>query len=213
MPRSPRRPQARAQETRERLVAAALCEFADKGFDGATTRAIAARAEVVLASLPYHFKTKDALWRAAVDRIFGMLREQLGRRAAGLEGVDALTRARLLLKDFVLFSAAHPELHRFMLQHGSESTPRLEWMVAEHVRPMLETIRALLAELAADGVALPGDADQLFYMMTGAAATSYAASAQVELATGEDPFAKERVEAHAETVLQLFFPEPASAPG
>ena len=66
-----RRPQQRSVATRERLVEAALAVFASHGFEGATTREIASRAGVALAALPYHFTTKEALWKAAADRIFG----------------------------------------------------------------------------------------------------------------------------------------------
>ena len=115
--------QQRGIETREKLVAAALEAFADHGFAGATTRAIAERAGVALAALPYHFETKEALWRAAADRIFGLLTEQFQARIRGLEGVDPPTRLRLLLRDFVLFAATHPVLHRFMLREGAASMP------------------------------------------------------------------------------------------
>ncbi len=210
MPNSPGRSGTRrsnAAETRLRLVEAAIGEFADKGFGGATTRGIASRAGVVLASLPYHFKTKDALWRAAADHLFGLFRDQFVRRIEGLEGVDPLTRLRLLLRDFVLFSASHPELHRFLLQDGSEKTERLDWLVAEHVRPMFRLTQGLIDELASAGYPVRADAKQLFYTMIGAAATVFAASAQVELVTGEDPFAKDRVEAHADAIVDLFYPD------
>ncbi|MEM7413460.1 MAG: TetR/AcrR family transcriptional regulator [Myxococcota bacterium] len=200
---------AKAAETRLRLVEAAVGEFADKGFGGASTRGIASRAGVALASLPYHFKTKEALWKAAADHLFGIFREQFVRRIEGLDGVDALTRSRLLLRDFVVFSAAHPELHRFLLQDGSERTARLEWLVAEHVRPMFSLTRELADELASTGYPAPMDAEQRFYAMIGAAATVFAASAQVELVTGEDPFAKERIEAHADAIVALFYPAPS----
>src|SRR5512134_3790712 len=111
--RPARRPQQRSLDTRDRLVEAALHVFAEHGFEGATTREIARRAGVALAALPYHFNTKEALWRAAADRLFGLLTDTFARRLAGLEGVDAPTRLRLILRDFVRFTAKHPELHRF----------------------------------------------------------------------------------------------------
>src|SRR5512134_2768367 len=94
--RPARRPQQRSLDTRDRLVEAALHVFAEHGFEGATTRAIARRAGVALAALPYHFSTKEALWRAAADCIFALLAETFRNRLAGLDGVDSPTRLRLL---------------------------------------------------------------------------------------------------------------------
>ncbi len=202
-----RTPQRRSLETRSRLVAAALEEFAEKGFDGASTRAIATRAGVAQSALPYHFETKEALWKAAADRIFGLARASLEARFDGLAGVDPITRLRLMLLDFVRFAAAHPELHRFMLQEGTGPSERLEWLVATHVAPILRAFRDAIAELEASGRRLPGRPEHLFYMMVGAGSTPYALAPEFELATGEDPFAKPMVDAHAEAVLRMFLPD------
>ena len=52
-------------DTRERILVAALQAFAEKGYDGATTREIASRAGVNLGLLQYHFGGKPKLWQAA----------------------------------------------------------------------------------------------------------------------------------------------------
>ena len=59
-----------ADPTRERILAAALDLFSERSFEGATTREIAARAEVTQPLLNYHFRSKDDLWRAAVEVLF-----------------------------------------------------------------------------------------------------------------------------------------------
>src|ERR1700759_1914969 len=69
-----RRPRA---NIREELLKSALVEFGAKGFDGASTRAIAARIEAHPPQINYHFESRAALWAAAVDYVFGLLREAL----------------------------------------------------------------------------------------------------------------------------------------
>jgi AcrR family transcriptional regulator len=209
--RPARRPQQRSLDTRERLVAAALSVFASHGFDGATTREIAARAGVALAALPYHFSTKEALWRAAADRIFGRLAEAFQARVAGLEGVEARTRLRLLLGDFVRFQAAHPELHRLMIQEGLARTPRLEWLVETHIRPIYDFVRALVEEAQSDGATLAGRPEQLHYVIIGAASSHYALAAEYELLTGERPDREALVQEHIAMLERLFLP-PAPRP-
>ena len=75
-----------ADSTRERILDAALDVFAERSFDGASTREIALRSGVTQPLLNYHFSTKVELWRAAVDRLFALLTSTLsarGRRPAG----------------------------------------------------------------------------------------------------------------------------------
>ena len=201
-----RRPQQRSVDTRERLVDAALQEFATHGFDGATTREIARRAGVALAALPYHFTTKEALWRAAADRIFALLSETFRARVSGLEGVDLTTRLRLILRDFVRFAAAHPELHRFMVQEGMRKSPRLSWLVEAHVRPMYDAVRAMVEAAQREGMAPIGRPEHLHYMLIGAASSAYALSAEFELLTGEPANQEALVAEHVAALERMFFP-------
>ena len=201
-----RRRQQRSLATRERLVAAALQVFASHGFEGATTREIARRAGVALAALPYHFTTKEALWRAAADRIFARLGETFRRRLEGLEGVDLATRLRLILRDFVRFQAANPDLHRFMIQEGIARTPRLEWLVETHIRPLHDAVRGMIEAAQRAGMAPLGRPEHLHYMLIGAASSVYALAAEFQLLTGENPSREALVDEHVATLERLFFP-------
>ena len=57
----------RGDATRAALVAAALKLFGDKGFEAASTREIAAAAEVNIAMIAYHFGGKEGLRAACAD--------------------------------------------------------------------------------------------------------------------------------------------------
>jgi TetR/AcrR family transcriptional regulator len=68
MVRRNRKPTVRAENERA-LLEAAEAIFAEQGFSGATTAAIARRAGVPKANLHYYFPTKEALYRAVVERV------------------------------------------------------------------------------------------------------------------------------------------------
>src|ERR1700736_3638749 len=96
-------------DIREDLLESALVEFGAKGFDGASTRAIARRVEAHQPQINYHFESKAALWTAAVDYLFELLREALaGVLPATLTGVDASKLAAAFadgIRRFVRFAA------------------------------------------------------------------------------------------------------------
>jgi AcrR family transcriptional regulator len=208
-----RRPQQRSLDTREKLVDAALEVFAARGFDGATTRAIAERAGVALAALPYHFETKEALWRAAAERIFGLLHAHFEAHSGAAARAGAAPEAQLreMLREFVRFAARHPELHRFMLQEGTGASPRLAWLIEKHVRPRFELLRDLLARAQRQGLAPKGRPEHLFYAVIGAASMPYAVAPEFRRLTGDDPSDASLVEAHVEFLFQLFFSRRGSA--
>src|ERR1700739_1501390 len=66
--------QQRAIETRASILNAAIAEFAERGFEGASIRAIADRLGLQHPLITYHYRSKDILWRAAAEAGFGQIR-------------------------------------------------------------------------------------------------------------------------------------------
>jgi AcrR family transcriptional regulator len=194
-----------ADETRGRILDAALDLFSELSFDGATTREIAARAGVTQPLLHYHFSSKDDLWCAAVDRIFAELNDAMTTRARGLHGVDELTVAKLLIREFVTFSATHPQLHRIITQECKTDGPRMDWLVERHVRPLYDQTTAILARLVEEGHVPDFPAPHLYYIVTGAAPTMFVLGPECRRLTGVDPQSPEVIEAHADAVISLLF--------
>lgn len=197
-----------ADETRDRILAAALDLFSERSFEGATTRQIAECAGVTQPLLNHHFGGKDELWRAAIDRLFAQLRSVLAQRVDGLRGVDDLTTARLIVREFVAFSAAHPQLHRIIMQECKTDGPRIDWLVDTHIRPLYDATAARLQHLADTGLIAPFPAVHLYYLLTGAGATIFVLAPECRRLTGIDPFDPAVVEQHADAVVALLFARP-----
>jgi AcrR family transcriptional regulator len=190
--------------TRERIVEAAADAFAERGFHGASTRDIASRAGANQGLITYHFRTKDDLWRAAADRIFGMLRTSLGVRLAALDTRDPRERAREQIRVYVRFAAAHPELFRIMIEEGKGGGERMEWLVKSHVRPIYEEF---VESANAQGLGLdPALLPHMHYVLAGAASLIFAVAPECRQLTGLDPETESVVEIHAEFVARLLVP-------
>src|SRR5258708_21821898 len=81
-----RRPRKRAEqqrslETRAAILNAAIAEFAERGFEGASIRAIADRLGMQHPLITYHYPSKDILWRAAAEHAFAQIRAGWGSSA------------------------------------------------------------------------------------------------------------------------------------
>lgn len=194
-----RRDQQR-EETRQRIVQAAVECFSEQGFRAASTREIAARAGANQGLITYHFKSKDELWKAAADHLFGGLRRMAEARLPQLEDLDPQERAREGVRDFVRFAAAHPELFRFMLEQGKSDDERLQWLVDTYLRPLYETLAALGP--GADR----GERAHMHYAMLGAGSVIFAMAPEVRRLTGLDPTRPEAIEAHADLLARLLVP-------
>lgn len=194
-----------ADATRERILDAALDLFSDLSFEGATTREIAARAGVTQPLLNYHFRSKEELWRVAVDRLFTELSRALEARLDGLRGVDELTTMRLLVREFILFSASHPQVHRIITQECKTDGARMDWLVEHHIRPLYETTARRLGQLLEQGLLPDIPVEHLYYIITGAGPTMFVLGPECRRLTGVDPADPAVVEAHADAVCRLLF--------
>jgi TetR/AcrR family transcriptional regulator len=113
-------------DIRQALLESALVEFGAKGFDGASTRAIASRVQAHQPQINYHFESKTALWTAAVNYLFGLLGEALGGALpAKPTEVDAPQLAAAFadaIRRLVQFAAEHPELNQIMVHEGYQGS-------------------------------------------------------------------------------------------
>lgn len=196
--------QERAQQrekTRQRIVDVAVEVFAAKGFRAASTRDIAARAKVSQGLITYHFGSKGELWKAAMGRIFDDLRAGFRVALDGDGANDPLARVRDVVRHYVRFVAAHPELFRVMVEEGKRSDARMRWLVDTHLKPLYAGFSRLLAAVDPSGVG--EHPAHVYYSMAGAASLMFAVAPECQRLTGLDPRSPEVVEAHAEMLVRL----------
>ena len=203
-------PPGAAADAHERILEAGLRTFAEKGFDGATTRAIATRARVPLGLLQYHFGSKQKLWRAAVDRAFGEINLGLGDAATPpLDAEDEVARMRAGIRAHVQFVALHPEFVRLMHDEGKRRGPRMRWLVDRYVKPMFERLEHMVRRLQKLG-RLPADIAPMHfaYAMIGAIDVIFHQAEECRRVTGADPADPALIEAHARTVEHMLLGSP-----
>lgn len=202
---NPRATRPSADQTRESILDAAIDLFSERSFDGATTREIANRAGVTQPLLNYHYRSKDELWQAAVDSLFARLRRTMEQRTAGLRGVDEVASTKLLVREFITFSARNPQLHRIITQESKNDGPRMDHLVERHIRPLYESTVAMFDALARNGAVPDIPASHLYYILTGAGPTMFVLAPECRRLTGLDPTSDEVIEAHADAVCLLLF--------
>lgn len=206
--RSTRSTRTAGEATKQRLLSAAEDLFSVYGYEGTSTRSIAVRAGVGQPLLSYHFHNKDGLWRAAVGSLFDDFSGLLADRIHGLRGVDDETVLKLIIREFIAFSAGHPQLHRIMIHECAVDGERVDWLVEHHVRPIFEMTIGYIDRLIGTGVLPQLPAAHIYYIIVGAGPTLFALAPECSRLTGIDPVSNETVEAHIDAVLSLLFRVP-----
>ena len=199
-----RRRQRRALDTRDRILEAAFEEFASRGFEGASTRTVAAKAGVHHPLVTYHFGNKEGLWKAVVTTVSSNFLAFFREYLSGSKG-DDVARLRRLQEAFVRFAAANPNFHWLMSNEGRRESERLTWLVKERVRFYFDGVARLIWSAQKRGRYVKGDPYHLQYLFIGAVTRTFMLAAEVQQVTGQSPFSKKFVEEHIRLCCGLFF--------
>lgn len=142
----------RGEETRERLLQAALTEFCAHGFAGASTAAIVAAADCNVRMIYHYFGNKEGLYRAALQRVYDELRDAEDKlsfwQLPPREGITELTR---LTFDYM---AKNPRFPRMILSEnlaGGATVRQLD-RVYKNSRPLISKMDALIERGFQEGV-------------------------------------------------------------
>ncbi|MGE5244734.1 MAG: TetR/AcrR family transcriptional regulator [Betaproteobacteria bacterium] len=146
MPRPPR-------VSPDRILAAAAAEFAARGFAGARVDRIARRARVNKAMIYYHFKSKDALYRA-------LLRHTFAAAAARLDAVVSVPGSPAEKMDRLIAAvAAFVDEHAFfpaiMLREVAEGGARLDPATLRALTALPSVVAGVVQEGTALGAFRP----------------------------------------------------------
>jgi AcrR family transcriptional regulator len=121
-----------ADQTRLALIQAAVKLFGDKGFDGTSTREIAAAAKANIGSIAYHFGGKEGLRMACAEHIVetvnGIVAQAIGPAAGMLAGPLDPEMARRIL---------HAIVERFVesVVARPQAVPFVQFILRELARP------------------------------------------------------------------------------
>jgi len=178
----------RKEDCRSRIQAAALEVFSTSGFEGASLRQIADRAGVMHQLVVYHYKTKEALWRAAIVAILGDTAAQLSAWRARTKLDSPAQALRTMVREFVLFTARRSEFHRIATFEGRADNARIAWLIETYMRPFFEFSTDLIRVAQAVGAARPGDPGQLHYAVIGLVTQSFVFAHEYRTMTGLEPF-------------------------
>jgi TetR/AcrR family transcriptional regulator len=204
MAETPSRRRGRTSKiSRERILDASLVEFAKHGYEGATTASVARRIGVTQPLIHYHFGSKEALWRAAVELAFSQMAGLLSDMDEETHGSDPRERMREIARRFVRFSAKHPEVSRLIIAESAVPGPRLEWMTEKHLRPLIRRVEQTFRAGRDAGIVKDLSLESLIFVFLGALPHFFDGAPLIGLLWGIDPADEEHVEKYADTLIEV----------
>lgn len=142
---------AETETTRQRILAAALDEFAEHGLAGGRVDRIAERASVNKAMIYYHFTSKETLYKEAVADVYRQALEGLGDKVSADQPFEVMLgqAAGTYFDLFVGHPQIRPILLRELAEPDSEILTMVQSMIGEYGIP--GKLMARFGQKVADG--------------------------------------------------------------
>ena len=151
--------EARSAARREAILAAALDEFAQRGFEAARLDDVARRAGVAKGTIYLYFRDKESLFQ---ELIRAMLTPVVGTiEAMGQADLPVRAIAESFADFFVreVYETRRKDVIRLMIAEGRRFPNLAEFYYREVLSRIIAAVRALLARAAARGEIAPGLAE------------------------------------------------------
>ena len=139
------------EETRERLLKVAERLFAERGFKEVTVREICSEAAANVAAVNYHFGDKLALYREVLQGAIRAMRDatEAARQAGAGQTADEKLRRYIALFLRRLLAPGQETIHKLIEREIGSPTPALDDLVEQGVRPRMEYLSGVIAEMMA----------------------------------------------------------------
>lgn len=203
--RKSRAPRYDGPENREAILRAALETFSRYGYEGSSTRMIAAAAGIEQGHLAYYFKSKESLWHDVIREFayegLALLRRDLTPQAMK----EPVLAARSTLPALLRIFADNPQLTRIMLQEFSVNSPRHDWLVDDFGRPTWLALKPLFGALSQAGLLGGAPPEIAYFSMLGAALLMFGNPEDMLGITGVDPRDAGLRDIHIDLILAPIF--------
>lgn len=192
--------QERTEVTRAKILESATTLFSEQGYDGVTISKIEKTAGVHRGLAAYHFQDKPGLWKAVASGSFGQMRTEFEQRLKLMKELSREERLALIVRFYVHFNAAHPEVSALMSHEARQKTWRIQYLIDNHVKPACDSMEALSGEI----LGLDRDAFiHWYYILISASSTLFYFAPECEMLFDVDSRAPEMVEKHAELLVAM----------
>jgi AcrR family transcriptional regulator len=140
-----------SKTTSDRIIKAASRVFAESGFQGASVRTIVARADVNQAAINYHFGSKEALYRAVLQKALQVLMKDDAQATPDDSREAALRRfVRQQLRPMTARDESSDHLRIFGWETVRPSPVFRKFMAAE-AAPFFGSVTALVRRFLPEG--------------------------------------------------------------
>ena len=174
--------------------------------DGLPGKIIAEKAGIANSLMNYHFESKDDLWKQCVMQLGKRLEKRNAEVQAYFKDLHGIAALKAYTRQFIYFSAEHPEFYKVIFHEMCTQTDRADWLVETILRPLHDVFGGSQVSKASGKEEFRGiPSANISSIIIGASNVFFIHAFQMKKMYNTDPFEKDEIEKHADIVLDILF--------
>lgn len=151
--------------SRDAILEAALKEFSEFGYDGASLRNIGRRANVDFTLITYYFKTKEKLWITVATRGMEIYGKIMRDKVDTPKNRSATEKLKSKLRGELEFAYSNNSLFKFISFEFQSVSKRRQWLIDNFISQTRKITIDLIGKAQEEGGLIPGEPSLLTSMM------------------------------------------------
>ena len=181
------------------ILQAAESMFAERGYGGTTTAAIADAAGLPKANVHYYFGTKKALYQAVLDNILALWLEPMDDIHEGADPTEALTE---YVRRKMHYTRSRPNASKVFANELLHGAAQLEQHLKTDLKDLVEEKAAVLNNWIDQGKITPVDPVHLFFLIWAMTQTYADFDVQIAAVLGKSGITSDDFKRAEKTVIQ-----------
>ncbi len=201
----PPRESGPVEAPQDRLLDAAIDLFARYGYDPVSTGAVADAAGLTQSMVHYHFGSKEALWKAAIDRLMRRRGRAFPVMRLEFRDVDPVTRLKILVRRLIEANAAEPNYVRIVMHEAMANTPRLDYLMERYIADGFEAFNSAVRDAVAAGMIRPLPVHDITSIATSVSVLTFSIGEVTRRVYNTDLTTDEHVQSLSDSIITTLF--------
>ena len=182
------------------ILQAAESIFAERGYLGATTAAIAEAADLPKANVHYYFGTKKALYQAVLDNILTLWLEPMQDIR---EDADPATALTAYIREKMRYTRERPSASKVFANELLHGAVHLQNHLETDLKDLVEEKARVLTSWIEKGRIKPVDPVHLFFLIWASTQTYADFDVQIAAVLGKNKIGKKEFSTAEDTIVQM----------
>lgn len=195
--------QSNKDSSRDRLLQTAIRIFALHGYRAVSTSQIAKESGMAQSMVHYHFRTKERLWKSAIDHLMHDLGTRFPIARNELKDLDPVSKLKVIFRRFINMSARDVSLARIVAHEGMEPSARLRWFVKNYLAQGFDDFDKIILEGIQGGYIKDLPVYAITHSFIAAASYTFCLAPLVTESHGVDLKKEDVIEELSDTIMEM----------